>query len=202
MKLFDSIVITTIILFTVLSYIASLISALFPYLIVWLPIGLCLAIISLIWLVRYKFKNRAVLSIAMFTNGVMIALGQYLETIVPAISLLVSLLGGLLSLLMMVVWYYFKEGKRHVEVRIKREVEMVEYSEQQSIRDRLRELRMIKKRAKELSLEGCEKILAYQIAWVEFAEEKALKEEKNSLDFVLGREVYLSRNEYDQSPDR
>ncbi|MGA5691364.1 hypothetical protein [Cytobacillus pseudoceanisediminis] len=107
----DNVSKTAIVSMTLLSYFIALISAfaVFPY--VWLPIGIVLALMGAWWLYRYKYKNRGVLAIALFTNGTFIALGQYLEFIVPAISILVNILGAILTIIMMLLWYYWKEGQ-------------------------------------------------------------------------------------------
>lgn len=188
---------------TLLSYFIALISAfaVFPY--VWLPMGIVLALMGAWWLYRYKYKNRGVLAIALFTNGTFIALGQYLEFIVPAISILVNILGAILTIIMMLLWYYWKEGQRHVQVRIKKEKIEEPSTDNTSPLAKIKILiKLLKKYRKLVKEKGYSHVLAFQFVYVEYQEEKNNKEVKNALDFVLGREVVLQRNEYDQSPDK
>lgn len=186
-----------------LSYPFAFISALLvnPYL--WIPIGLMMATLGLVGLYQYTYKNHGVVALAVFTNGTFISLGQYLETIVPAISILVNFIGILLSILMMVVWYYWKEGHKQVNVRIKREkVDSVPKAELSAI-EKLQLFISFITRFKELvKVKKYSPLLALQFVYVEHQEKLHYKEEKNSLDFILGEEVLLERNEYDQSPDR
>lgn len=192
------------VLFTIIGYVISLVSAIFVFPYIWLPVGVMLALIGVFWLYKYKYKNRGVLAISIFTNGTFVALGQYLEIIVPAISILINILGVIMSVLMMLIWYYWKEGQRHVRIRVKNEkVEEDSENHNPGFFEKAKFiLFLIKKQEKYRKEKGYSRILAFQFAYVEFQEEKRKQEEKNALDFVLGKEVILQRNEYDQSPDK
>jgi hypothetical protein len=187
-----------IIVTTILSYLLAFISAIvvFPYL--WLPIGLLFGLLGAFWLYKYTHKNRGVLSVAIFTNGTFVALGQYLETVVPAVSIIVNILGVVLTLVMMMLFYYWKEGQRHVQVRVKQEKMVIE--EEISSFEKLRLfITLLKKQRTLIKSKGYPKLLAFQFALVEYHEERANLAKNNAIDFVLGKEVILQRNEYDQS---
>lgn len=187
-------------LMTILSYVFSLLSALFVFPYIWLPLGIVFVLLGLYWISQYTHRNRGVIAIALFTNGTFISLGQYLETVMPAISFLINILGVVLSFVMMLLWYYWKEGQRHVQVRIKQEKVDEEIKKDTNIFNTIKLLFYLKKRQKNLIKEkGYSRKLAFQFAYIEYQEEKEKKEEKNALDFILGKEVILQRNEYDQS---
>jgi hypothetical protein len=200
MKEMRNITVFIIGLTAIFSYLAALISALFVFPYLWVPLGISYLSIGLFGLFRYKYRKRGVVSIAIFTNGTMIAFGQYLESYIPGASIPVNLVGSVLSFLMMIVWYYFSEGRRHVEVRVKQEKVMKE--EPKSSFENIRTLiYFIKKTIEFRKNNGYPFFLAFQFVYVEYQEEKSTKSKKNALDFVLGVEVKLQRNEYDQSPE-
>lgn len=183
------------------SYLIALISAflVFPYL--WLVLSLILTALGGFYLYKYRFNNTGVSAIGIFTNGVFIALGQYLENYVPAISIPVNLFGAALTIPMMILFYYWKEGQRRVEVRVKHE-KAEEIVVDMSIWQRYKVFRNIRKRKNELMVEKkIPTLLAWQYAYVEYREALEKEKEVNALYFVLGREVVLERNEYDQNPE-
>ncbi|MFS0783494.1 hypothetical protein [Bacillus sp. 1P06AnD] len=185
----------------IFSYGVSIVSAIMVLPFIWLVIGVILAVLGGSWLFVYKYNHKSVPAIAIFTNGVFTALGQYLESVFPASSILINTLGMVLTIFMMLLWYYWKEGQRHVEVRVKKEKVIDEPAEANSIFERLRFLLSLRKRQKQLMKEKqYPSVLAFQFAYVEHKENEMKKEEKNALDFILGQEVELKRNEYDQSP--
>lgn len=187
-------------LMTILSYVFSLFSALYVFPYIWLPLGIMFTLLGLFWISQYTHRNRGVVSIALFTNGTFISLGQYLETVVPAISILVNILGVILSFVMMLIWYYWKEGQRHVQIRIKQEKAVEEVQKDTNIFQKIKVfIRLLKRQRSLVKEKGYSSKLAFQFAYIEYQEEKDKQEEKNSLDFILGREVILQRNEYDQS---
>ncbi|MGA5691363.1 hypothetical protein [Cytobacillus pseudoceanisediminis] len=91
----------------------------------------------------------------------------------------------------------------HVQVRIKKEKIEEPSTDNTSPFEKIKLLiKLLKKYRKLVKEKEYSHVLAFQFVYVEYQEEKNNKEVKNALDFVLGREVVLQRNEYDQSPDK
>lgn len=151
---------------------------------------------------NHLYANKGLIGVALITNSIFIGLGQYLEFYIPLISFITNILGVVLSIFSIVVFYYWKEGQRHVEVRIKNE-KIEEVIQKPSLIGRIKLFITLSKKYKKLVKEkGYSKILAIQFLYVEYQEEKMKKEEKNALDFILGKEVILQRNEYDQTSSK
>ncbi|WP_019156940.1 hypothetical protein [Robertmurraya massiliosenegalensis] len=151
---------------------------------------------------KYLHGNKGIIGIALITNAVFIGLGQYLEFYISLISFVTNIMGVILSFIVMVIFYYWKEGQKHYEVRIKNE-KVEEELPKVSIEEKIKLLITLLKKARKYHKEkGYSKKLAFQFAFVEIQEEKSKVEEKNALDFVLGKEVILQRNEYDQNPQK
>ena len=106
-------------------YIVSLFSAFLvkPY--IWLIIGLFYSGYGMYSLAKNRYRNQGVVAIAIFANGLFIALGQYLERFFPIVSIFTNLLGVIASFLLMVVFYYWKEGQKKQEIII-RQTKVVE----------------------------------------------------------------------------
>jgi hypothetical protein len=189
-----------IFLVLVLSYVISILAALMVLPLIWLPTGIILTIFGGIFFYKYRLHNAGLISIAIFTNGVFISLGQYLEYYVPAISIPVNIFGSVFTFPIMLIFYYWKEGQRRVEIRVKQEKLIEEELPKFNAWDKFRLFLKLRKRKKQIAKsKGIGNILAWQYAYVEYKEEIEKQDELNSLDFILGKEVILQRNEYDQN---
>jgi hypothetical protein len=189
-----------IFLVLVLSYVISILAALMVLPLIWLPTGIILTIFGGILFYKYRLHNAGLISIAIFTNGVFISLGQYLEYYVPAISIPVNIFGSVFTFPIMLIFYYWKEGQRRVEIRVKQEKLIEEELPKFNAWDKFRLFLKLRKRKKQIAKsKGIGNILAWQYAYVEYKEEIEKQDELNSLDFILGKEVILQRNEYDQN---
>ncbi|MEQ2529170.1 hypothetical protein WMO40_21075 [Bacillaceae bacterium CLA-AA-H227] len=151
---------------------------------------------------NYLYAKKGLVGVALITNSIFIGLGQYLEYYVPLISFITNILGAVLSIFAVVIFYYWKEGQRHVEVQIKNE-KVEEVTKKLSLYEKIKLLIGFITRYRRLRKEKqYSTVLALQFLYIEYQEEKYKKEEKNALDFILGREVILQRNEYDRSPEK
>lgn len=182
------------------SYFFSFISAMLVMPFIWIPVGIGYALLGLFWLYLYKYKNRGVVAMGIFTVGTFVAFGQYLEFYLPAASIVVNLFGSVLSLGMMLIWYYFKEGQRRLEVRVKKEKFETEQIKEENIFDKIRHLKKILTLQKEVKKDtDYSSWMAFETAYVQYFEEIERQNQKNAVDFNLMREVVMMRNEYDQS---
>lgn len=113
-----------------------------------------------------------------------------------------NFLGIILSVISVVIFYYWKEGQRRVQIRVKNE-KAFEPVRNKTFLEVIKIAFKIVLRTISIKKEkGYSLILAFQFAYVEYHEDQMKKEEKNALDFVLGKVVILQRNEYDQSPNK
>jgi hypothetical protein len=159
------------------------------------------SIVGIYILSNYLYANKGLVGIALITNSIFIGLGQYLEFYVPLASFVTNILGALLSFFSIIVFYYWKEGQRHVQVRVKNEraEDIIKKNKPSSIKIGYQ---LLKRQRQLVKDKGYSQLLAFQFAYVEYHEDQIKKEEKNAIDFILGREVILQRNEYDQSPNK
>jgi hypothetical protein len=156
-------------------------------------------LIGIFLLSNYLYANKGLIGIAIITNSTFIGLGQYLEFYFPLASIVTNLMGGILSFVAIVVFYYWKEGQRHIQVRIKNE-KVQETTKKENPLKKIKFLfQLLRKQRKLVKEKGYSNSLAFQFIYVEYQEEKSKAEEKNALDFILGKEVTLQRNEYNQT---
>lgn len=168
-----------------------------PY--IWIVIGGVLAIIGAIQFAKYKYHNRGVYGIGTFTLGVFIALGQYLELYIPLASIVVNFIGFIVSIPLMVVFYYWKEGQKKVEVRIKRERDNL--ADTQNKRTFIEKIRMIQRFFQLFETTNKEWKWSFRLkkSYALLHHELNNQSKKNAVDFTILEEVTLNRNEYDQT---
>lgn len=168
-----------------------------PY--VWLVIGCVLAIIGATQFAKNKYHNRGVYSMGTFTVGVFIALGQYLEFYLPLASIVINFIGFIVSIPLMVVFYYWKEGQKKVEVRVKREQEDLVNTPNK--RTFIEKIRIVQRFLQLLKTTDKEWTLSFRMkkSYAMLHKEMNLIAEKNAIDFTILQEVSLNRNEYDQT---
>lgn len=184
------------------SYALAFVSAMLVIPWLWIPIGIVTLLMGLAGLYFYRFKNRGVVAMGLFTVGTFVAFGQYLEYYLPAASIFINIFGVALSVIMMVLWYYFKEGHKRKEVRVKKEkfeVEEMKVKEVGSVRFLWRVIRRYLKVKKAHPYGNVD---AWAIAYYEVDKELTDKPRMNAIDFDLARKVAMVRNEYDQTTDR
>lgn len=187
---------------TISIYIFSLVSAIIvkPY---WsISIAVIYLLIGIYIMSNFLYSNKGLVGIALITNSIFVGLGQYLEYYIPLISFLTNILGAALSIFSVVIFYYWKEGQRRVQIHIRNERLEDTQKKASKFSKILIVLKLFKRQRELIKEKGYPKMLAFQFAYIESLEEKMKKEEKNALDFVLGKEVILQRNEYDQSPEK
>lgn len=189
-------------LLTISIYVFSFISVFLtkPYWII--SIAILYLFIGLFLLSNYLYTNKSLVGIALITNSVFVGLGQYLELYFPLASIITNLFGGILSIVSVIVFYYWKEGKRHVQVRIKNERQEEKPTKDGSLSKFKVFIRLLKRQRALVREKGYSHGLALQFAYVEYQEEQRKSEEKNALNFVLGREVILQRHEYDNRSEK
>lgn len=187
--------------FTLLLYLFSLlISAVSAFIVqpyLWLVTGIILAVFGVIQFAKYKYHNRGVYGMGTFTIGVFVALGQYLELYIPLASIVVNFIGFICSIPLMVVFYYWKEGQKNVEVRVKREREVLSDNKRtfiQKIRILVRFLQLFKTTNKEWKWS-----FRLKKSYALLHQEQNYQGSKNAVDFAILQEVTLNRNEYDQT---
>lgn len=191
----------SLVFLTISVYFFALITAMLiiPYL--FITIAMIYLLVGIYNFVKNMYSNAGLLGMALITNSIFIALGQYLEFYFPLSSIATNVFGVIASIVTVLVFYYWREGQKHVKVRIKNE-KRDESIQKVSILDRIKFLATLIKRQRQLVTDKrYSQMLALQFAYIEYQEEKTKKEENNSIDFVLGKEVILQRNEYDQSTD-
>lgn len=177
--------------------IISLISAFVVQPYVWLLIGIVLVILGAMQFAKYKFHNRGVYGIGTFIMGLFISLGQFLEFYMPLASIVTNFIGFISSIPLMIVFYYWKEGQKNKQVRIKQEKESVVVKEEtllEKLKFCYKIIKFFKDTGKDLSFW---KRLGN--AYVLADKEKNYVELKNAVDFHFIQEVQLNRNEYDQT---
>lgn len=179
-------------------YIVSLVSAFYvkPYL--WLVIGLLFTIYGMYSFTQNRFLNRGVASVAIFTNGIFIALGQYLEFYIPIASIFTNLFGFFASFPLMIVFYYWKEGhkKQDIIIRQKKVEVVIKTSPVERIKIFIRILRELQQFKKTHSVSPWFS-LKYTIIKTIYLDQNIRK--NNAIDFTLGRRATLERSEHDQT---
>lgn len=171
-----------------------------PYL--FIPLSLIYLLIGVYVLINNLYSNTGLMGVMLLVISTCIGLGQYLDFYFPLSSFLTNIFGAMFSLVAVVVFYYWKEGQRHVKVRIKNE-KVDDSIQKVAILERIKFLASLIKRQRQIVKDkGYSQLLALQFAYIEYQEEKMKIEANNLINFVLGKEVLLQRNEYDQSSER
>lgn len=180
------------------SLVISLVSAFIVQPFIWWIFGIGMTIVGVIQFARYKYLNRGVYGVGIFTVGTFITLGQYLEMYFPLASIVTNFIGFIVSIPLMVVFYYWKEGQKNVEIRIRHEKDTVGIDNKRTFIENIRIfnrfIQLFKTTDKEWKW-----TFRIKKSYAMLYQELNQKELKNAIDFTILQEVTLNRNEYDQT---
>jgi hypothetical protein len=134
-------------------------------------------------------------------NSLFYFLAVHLSNQFKPLGVFITFAGTIVSFIVMFFYFFWKEGKKRVEFVVKHE--RIDETEKITIKDRLislrekiKNLKLIHTRAKVIQAEGQSKKFSYQLAYVELKRKQAWKAPKNAIDFAILKEVELKRNEY------
>lgn len=147
--------------------------------------------------IRHQMEFQSVLGVGFLFTGVCLWLSQYLNTYVPGIDIAVVILGYMMSIISMIVLHSYIRGKRDVNIKLKKvNPEKEDTQKPDTLVERLSAFDEIRKKSKLVDPQYTG-LLRWQIAYVEYKEEKRMDEEKNAVDFIIGQQVDLEQREYE-----
>ena len=141
-------------------------------------------------------KAGSVLSMGATANFVFVMVGPYLNSYIPKIAIVTSILGLILSFICMAVIYSYLKQKQPHKVRIKRVNKEEEAKKKAQPSEKVKNFLWVVNRQSELKGQYPLR-LRWQVAYVDLLEELQKKEEKNAVDFIIGKKVNLENTEID-----